>query len=71
MLTSMMCIVFTSTTLDIDELFIPVQLTTVPSRLLVTFFIIMVDTKGNAPEEESRENVKLAEFASIGEIVGF
>ena len=71
MLASKMRIVFISTTLDIDELFIPVQLTTVPSRLLVTFFIIMFDTKGSAPGEESHENVKLAEFISIGEIVGF
>ena len=54
-----------------DELFMPVQLTTVPFRVLVTFFIVMVDTKGSAPGEESLENVKLAEFIIVGEIVGF
>ena len=39
---------------------------TVPSRLLFTFIIIMVVTKGSAPGEDSRENVKSAEFIVIG-----
>ena len=65
---SWMCIVFISTTLDTDELFSPVQLTIVPSRLLVTFIIVIVDTKGNSLGEESRENIKLTEFIIIGKI---
>ena len=52
---------------DIDELF----MTTVLFRVTVTLFIIKVDTKGSAPGEASHENVKLAEFIIIGEIVGF
>jgi hypothetical protein len=64
------CNVVINTTLDTDELFSPVQVITVPSRLLVTFIIIMVDTKGSAPGEETRANTKLAEFSSIGMIVG-
>ena len=51
--------------LDTDELFSPEQLMTVPSRLLFTFIIVMVDTKGSAPVEDSRENVKSAEFIVI------
>jgi hypothetical protein len=65
------CNVVISTTLDTDELFSPVQVITVPSRLLVTFIIIMVDTKGSALGEETRENIKVAEFISIGEITTF
>jgi hypothetical protein len=65
------CTVVISTTLDTDELFSPVQVITVPSRLLVTFIIVMVDTKGNAPGEETRENVKLTEFISIGTTTRF
>ena len=65
-----MCTVVISI-LESDELFSPEQLIIVPSRLLVTFIIIMVDTKGSAPGEETRENVKLAEFIVIGKIVGF
>jgi hypothetical protein len=41
---------------------------TVPSRLLVTFIIVMVDTKGSALGEETRENVKLVESIKIGKI---
>ena len=68
----LMHIAFTSTTLDTDELLMPVQLITAPSRALVTFFIFFFFFIfiGSAPEEESRENVKLAEFIIIGEIVG-
>ena len=64
-----MRISFISTTLSTEEM--PVQLTTVLSRVLVTLFIVMVDTKGSVPGEESRENVKLAKFIIIGVIVGF
>jgi hypothetical protein len=64
------CIIVISTTLDTDELFSPVQVITVP-RLRVTFIIVMVDTKGSAPGEETRANIKLAELKSIGVIVGF
>ena len=60
-----------STTLDTNELFSPVQVIIVPSRFLVMFIIVMVDTKGSAPGEETRENVKSAEFIAIGAIVGF
>ena len=35
------------------------------------FIIVMVDTKGSAPGEETRENVKLAESISIGLTTGF
>jgi hypothetical protein len=48
-----------------------VQVITVPSRLLVTFIIVIVDTKGSAPGEETLENVKLAESISIGETTTF
>ena len=68
---SLMCTVVISTTLDTNELFSPEQLIIVPSRLLVMFIIVMVDTKGSAPGEETRKNVKLAESISIGMIVGF
>ena len=61
-----MCTVVINTTLEMNELFSPVQLIIVPSRLLVTFIIIMVDTKGSAPGEETREKVKLVESISIG-----
>ena len=70
MLISKMCIAFISTTLDTDEVFMPVQMTTIPSRVLVTFFIVMVEAKGSAPEEESLINVKLVEFIIIGERAG-
>jgi hypothetical protein len=63
------CNVIIISTLDTDELFRPVQVITVPSRLLVTFIIVIVDTKGSAPREETRAKVKLAEFISIGEIL--
>ena len=66
-----MCIVVISTTLDINELFSPVQLIIVPSRLLVMFIIVMVDTKGSAPGEETRENVKTIESTIIGLINTF
>ena len=65
------CIVVISITLDIEELFMPVQLTILLSRLLVTFCIIMVDTRGSALGEESLENIKLAKPIIIGVIVGF
>jgi hypothetical protein len=65
------CIIVISATLDTDELFSPVQLITVPSRLLITFIIVMIDTKGNALGEETRENVKVAEFISIGSTTTF
>ena len=65
------CIVVINTTLDTDELFCPVQLIIVPSRLLVMFIIVMVDAKGSTPGEETRENVKLAESISIGLTTGF
>ena len=61
-----MCTVVISTIVDSDELFSPVQVIIVPSRLLVMFIIVMVVTKGSAPGEETREKVKLAEFISIG-----
>jgi hypothetical protein len=32
------------------------------------FIIVIVDTKGSALGEETRENVKLAEFITIGKI---
>ena len=60
-----MCTVIINTTLDINEMFSPVQLIIVPSRLLVIFIIVMVVAKGSAPGEETREKVKLAEFISI------
>ena len=71
MLASKTCSVFISTTLDIDELFMPVQLTITPSKLLIMFIIVMVDTKGSAFCEETLKNVKLIEFIVIGVIVGF
>ena len=55
-----------ATTLDTNELFCPVQVITVPSRLLVMFIIVMVDTNGSTPGEETRENVKLVESTIIG-----
>ena len=64
-LTSKTCITFVSTTLD-EELFMPVQFTTVPSKLLVTLFIVMVDTKGSSLGEESREKAKVAKFIISG-----
>ena len=70
MLMSNMSIAF-STTLATNEVFMPVQLTTVPSRLLVTFIIVMVDTNGNAKGEESLENVKLEEFINTGVMARF
>ena len=70
-LTSKTCSTFTSTTLDTDELFMPVQLTTVPSRLLFMFIIVMIDVKGSAFCEETLKNVKVVEFIIIGVIVGF
>ena len=66
-----MCTIVISTIVDSDELFSPAQLITVPSRLLVMFIIVMVDTKGSAPGEGTRENVKSAELIVIGAIVGF
>ena len=61
-----MCTVVISTIVDSDELFSPEQLIIVPSRLLFTFIIVMVDTKGSALGEETRENEKSAEFIVIG-----
>ena len=63
-----MRIVVITTTLDTVELFMQVQLTTVPSRLLITlnFSIVMVDTKGSAIRGESLENVMCAVFNAIG-----
>lgn len=70
-LTSKTCSTFISTTLDTVELFMPVQLTIVPSRLMFTFTIVMIDTKGSAFCEDTFENVKLVEFIIIGMIIGF
>ena len=53
-------------TLDTDELFRPIQLTTIPSGLLFIFCIVMVDIKGSASCEETLENVKLVEFIING-----
>ena len=61
-----MYITFTSTTLDTDELFRPIQLTTIPSRLSFIFCIVMVDIKGSVPCEETLENVKLVKFIING-----
>ena len=66
-----MCTVVISTVIESDKLFSPVQMIIVPSRLLVTFIIIMVVTKGSAPGEETRENVNLAESIIIGETTTF
>ena len=71
MLTSKTCSTFISTTLDTVKLFMPVQLTIVPSRSLFMFIIVMIDTKGNVFCEDTFENVKVVEFIIIGVIVGF
>ena len=67
----MTCSTFIRTTLDTVELFMPVQLTIVPSRLLFMFIIVMIDTKGSAFCEETLKNVKVVEFITIGVIIGF
>ena len=61
-----MCTLVISTIVESDKLFSPVQVIIVPSRLLVMFIIVMVVTKGSAPEEETRKIVKLAESTIIG-----
>ena len=71
MLTLKICSTFISTTLGTDELFMPVQLTIVPSRLLFMFIIAMTDTKGSVFCEDTFENAKIVEFIIIGVIVGF
>ena len=71
MLILKICSTFINTTLDTDELFLPVQLTTIPSRSLFMFIIVMIDAKGSAFREETLKNVKLVEYIIIGVIVGF
>ena len=66
----MICTVVINTTLDTDELFCPVQVIIVPSKSLLTFSMVMVDTNGSAIGEESLENVMLVVFTLIGVITG-